>query len=61
MCRMNPTYVTAGEVAAELRVSRPTVIRWCQNGTLPASQFGSRWRILAADFEAFKAAAKVAK
>lgn len=56
---MEQTFVTVSEVAAELRVSRPTVVRWCQTGALPASRFGNRYRIELEDYEAFKAEAKV--
>ena len=53
-----PKFITPTEVARELRVSKPTVVRWCQNGTLPASRFGHQWRINRVDYDAFLAAAK---
>jgi excisionase family DNA binding protein len=37
--------LTVKEVAVYLRVSRVTVWRWCQRGTLPAVQVGRNWRI----------------
>jgi PTS system nitrogen regulatory IIA component len=37
--------LTVKEVAAYLRVSRITVWRWCQQGTIPAFQIGRNWRI----------------
>jgi excisionase family DNA binding protein len=41
--------LTVKEVAAYLRVSRVTIWRWCQQGTIPASQIGRNWRIDQAD------------
>jgi excisionase family DNA binding protein len=37
--------LTVKEVAVYLRVSRVTVWRWCQRGTLPALRVGRNWRI----------------
>jgi excisionase family DNA binding protein len=37
--------LTVKEVAVYLRVSRVTVWRWCQQGTLPALRVGRNWRI----------------
>ena len=37
--------LTVREVADYLRVSRVTVWRWCQEGTIPASRIGRNWRI----------------
>jgi len=37
--------LTVKEVAIYLRVSRVTVWRWCQRGTLPALRVGRNWRI----------------
>lgn len=37
--------LTVKEVAAHLRVSRATVWRWCQKGTIPAIRLGRCWRI----------------
>ncbi len=37
--------LTVREVAAYLRVSRVTVWRWCQEGTIPAFRIGRNWRI----------------
>jgi excisionase family DNA binding protein len=38
-------FLTTDEVADYLRVSRRTVWRWCEDGTLPAFRFGRVWRI----------------
>lgn len=38
-------FLTTDEVADYLRVSRRTVWRWCEDGTLPAFRFGRIWRI----------------
>lgn len=37
--------LTVKEVAVYLRVGRVTVWRWCQQGTIPATQVGRNWRI----------------
>ena len=37
--------LTVKEVATYLRVSRVTVWRWCQRGTIPAFRVGHNWRI----------------
>lgn len=44
-------FLTTGEVADYLRVSRRTVWRWCEDGTLPAFRFGRIWRIQRAQLE----------
>jgi excisionase family DNA binding protein len=41
----HPELLTVQEVAEHLRVSRVTVWRWCQKGTLPAFRIGRNWRI----------------
>ncbi|NJN99130.1 MAG: helix-turn-helix domain-containing protein [Anaerolineales bacterium] len=45
--------LTVREVATYLRVGRVTVWRWCQEGTLPASRLGRRWRIHRRDLSCF--------
>jgi len=45
--------LTVEEVAAYLRVSRITIWRWCQQGTIPASRIGRTWRIHREDLIAF--------
>ncbi len=37
--------LTVKEVADYLRVSRVTIWRWCQQGTIPAWRVGRNWRI----------------
>lgn len=46
-------YLTADEVAAELRISPETVRRACRAGQLKASRFGRQFRITRADLEAY--------
>jgi excisionase family DNA binding protein len=55
-------WLTVGEVARHLRVSRDTVERWIHNGNLRAVNVGSRstlvshrccWRVSAENLEAF--------
>ncbi len=55
-------WLTVGEVARHLRVSRDTVERWIHNGNLRAVNVGSRstlvshrrcWRVSAESLEAF--------
>lgn len=41
--------LTVREVATYLRVSRVTVWRWCQQGTIPALRVGRTWRIRRSD------------
>jgi excisionase family DNA binding protein len=41
----HPELLTVQEVAEHLRVSRVTVWRWCQKGTLPAFRISRHWRI----------------
>lgn len=44
--------LTVGEAAGILRVSRSTVWRWCQNGTLrTAFKVGRNWRLRRAEVE----------
>lgn len=52
----SPEWLTADEVAKELRVHIETVRRWLRDGTLPAISLGSRkggYRIRRGDLEAF--------
>ena len=42
---LNQQLLTVAEVARYLRVSRATVWRWCQEGSLPAFRVGRVWRI----------------
>ena len=41
--------LTVQEVATYLRVTRVTVWRWCQEGTIPAFRVGHSWRIYQQD------------
>jgi len=44
-------FMTAAEVAAELRWNIETVRRWCRSGKLPALDTPAGYRIARADFE----------
>lgn len=48
-------YLTAEEVAQELRVSTDTVLRWIRRKELPAYKFGGVYRITPEDYEQFQA------
>lgn len=37
--------LTVQEVADYLKISRSTIWRWCNEGTLPAFKIGRSWRI----------------
>lgn len=50
---MQEEYLTAGEVAAKLRVHGDTVRDWCRTRKLTATQVGKQWRIKPEDLEAF--------
>jgi len=39
---MNTKYMTPKQVAAELEVSSATVVRWVNDGTIPAKRFSQR-------------------
>lgn len=39
------TWLTTGEVAKELEVTRQTVSDWIKAGRLPAQRVGSRYRV----------------
>ncbi len=43
--------MTLGEVAEYLRLSKDTVYRMANNGTLPASKVGSQWRFRREDVD----------
>lgn len=45
--------LTLQEVAAYLKVSRTTVWRWCNEGTLSAFKAGKGWRVHRFDLERF--------
>ena len=45
--------LTSEKVAADLKVSRNTVLRMCGDGRLPAAHIGKIWRISPADLQAF--------
>jgi excisionase family DNA binding protein len=47
-------YLTPGQAAQRLQVSRATVLKWLGSGTLRGAKLGYRtWRITAAEIEAF--------
>lgn len=46
-------YLTADEVAAQLRVSGEAVREWCRMGKLKAVKAGRQWRIKPGDLEAY--------
>lgn len=46
------TLITPSEVAAQLKLSRRTVIVWLQSGKLKGVKVGSRWRVRQNDLEA---------
>jgi excisionase family DNA binding protein len=43
--------LTVKEVSDYLRLSRATVWRWCNDGTLPAFKVGRGWRVHRGDVE----------
>ncbi len=43
--------LTVQEVAQYLKLSRPTVWRWCQEGKLSAFKVGRGWRIHRSEME----------
>lgn len=47
----SPDLLTATEVAKAFRVDPSTVIRWAQDGTIPAIRVGGVWRFRRADVE----------
>jgi len=46
-------FMTAQEVAGELRVTLTTIYRWLESGTLRGIKLGDVWRIRRDDYEAF--------
>lgn len=46
-------YVTPDEVAAELRIAKETVRRWCRTGQLKSLRVGRQYRILRSDLNNF--------
>ncbi len=54
-------YLTVEEVSQELRVAPETVQRYIKRGDLPALKVGGVYRILAADYEEFKATRRIRK
>ncbi len=43
--------LTIQEVAQFLKLSRPTIWRWCQEGKLPAFKVGRGWRVHRSEVE----------
>jgi excisionase family DNA binding protein len=56
---MHDDFMTAAEVAAELRLHPVTVQKFCRDGKLPCSRVGRSYRIPRAAFEEFKRGAAV--
>lgn len=50
---MRTIYVTVDEIAAELRVSRMTIYRLVNAGTIPSTRIGRSIRIRRTDFNAY--------
>jgi len=48
---MPSTVLTTEEAAAYLRVSKATILRWCNTGKLPAFRIGRAWRINVAELD----------
>lgn len=46
-------YVTPDEVAAELRIAKETVRRWCRTGQLKSLRVGRQYRIVRSDLNEF--------
>lgn len=46
-------FLTVDEIAKELRVSWKTVVKFIQNGELPAIKVGRNYRILKSDYQDF--------
>lgn len=47
-----PTFQTTSEVAVILRTSTKTILRWINNGALPAQRAGRHWLIKVEDINA---------
>ncbi|MEO3856156.1 helix-turn-helix domain-containing protein [Acrocarpospora sp. B8E8] len=52
-------YLTAAEIATQLRISKMSAYRLIHSGKLPAIQVGKGFRVPVAAFEAYKAGAVV--
>jgi excisionase family DNA binding protein len=50
---MSPKFLTVNEVAEVLRVSKITIWRYIEAGTLPAYKVGRDWRIEQSEFDKF--------
>lgn len=48
---MPSTVLTTQEAAEYLRVSKATILRWCNIGKLPAFRIGRGWRINVAELD----------
>jgi excisionase family DNA binding protein len=48
---MPSTVLTTQEAAEYLRVSKATILRWCNAGKLPAFRIGRGWRINVAELD----------
>jgi excisionase family DNA binding protein len=47
-------YLTPGQAASRLQVSRNTILEWLRDGRLRGSKLGYRtWRVTTAEIEAF--------
>lgn len=55
---MEQEYMTATEVARQLRVSKPAVYKWVAEGKLEAAKFGRAVRILRSSVEALESSAR---
>ena len=44
-------FLTAQEVAEQLRLSDATIIRWCREGRFPGVKVGKGWRIRQQDLD----------
>ena len=50
---VNGPHYTTRQIAGALRMNQSTIVRWCQQGYLPALLIGGRWRIYRAPLEAW--------
>lgn len=46
-------YLTPDEIAAELRIAKETVRRWCRTGQLKSLRAGRQYRIARSDLNEF--------
>lgn len=51
--RQMPEVVTTGEAAVYLRVSRPTVTKYAEQGVIPGRKVGDQWRFFRDDLRKF--------